>query len=197
MCIEFFLRGWPSALSKMTMVGEDERSRYFSSISTLRAAFDLFRSNPPPPLPSHVTSNINIGWYVPLALSPSQSSPTVFVNNVSTPAIASPHAAVVGERRKRDAVDDSAPPPKRLKLMESRVEEDNAMDVDVELDKGDVMDVDTGPSVGEQARLEVQDGGMDVDSEPAVEDSLNGRLRSHAFGIPVREFSFERVTHLS
>ena len=125
------------------------------------------------------------------------------MNNALAPANDSPLAAAVGEKRKRGFVDDSGPPVKRLKLMESadRQVEENMMDVDVEsADRrvaADAMDVDAGPSVDGQTEPGVQGDAMDVDPEPVVEDSLNGRILSHAFGIPGREFVFERVTYLS
>jgi hypothetical protein len=62
---------------------------------------------------------------------------------------------------------------------------------------GDMMDLDAGPSAPKQAERGMEDSVMDLDAESGVEDSLNGRIRSHVFGIPYREFSFERVTYLS
>jgi hypothetical protein len=112
------------------------------------------------------------------------------------PAIPSPHAAVVGEKRKREAVDNSGPPVKRLKSKESGVEEGDVMDVDIDPEKGDAMDVDAGQSVGELAQSGVEDDAMNVDPELVIEDSLNGRLRSHVFG-DREEFFYERITHLS
>lgn len=217
MCTEFFVRGWPSAFSKLTLAKtEDERNRVVSSCdAALKTAFSLFSSDPPPPTPTASTNDIKVGWYTPLTSPPSQSLPVV-VNNTLAPTADSTQMPACGERRKRDLDDDiSDPPAKRLKeSVESgvgeQVEQHDTMDIDAEPSAGQqvedgMMELDAGPS-GEQVEGDmmdldagssgVKDSAMDLDAEP-VEDSLNGRIRSHVFGIPYREFTFERVTYLS
>lgn len=235
MCAEFFVRGWPSAFSKLTSAKtEDERNVALSSCdAALKTAFSLFSSHPPPPMPTASTSDIKVGWYIPLTSSPSQSS-SIVANNTTNSA----QTSACGEKRNRNLNDDIPDrPAKRLKAsVGEQVEQDDVMDTDAEpsagkdaedgmmdtdtepsagkdvedgmmdLDAGppagqqvvgDMMDLDAGPSAPKQAEQGMEDSAMDLDAEPGVEDSLNGRIRSHVFGIPYREFSFERVTYLS
>lgn len=179
---------------------EDEKRRALASFGpALQSAFGIFVPKPPPPIKLASTPDIKVGWYQPLT-----SPPTATSSTTAAPIATNPHAAVVGDKRKRADSSDCSPGAKRFKGADPEPAGDRMEGVTEGVMEGanDLMDVDSEHRAMEDRMEDVQptatsEDAMDVDFEPHVVDDLNGRIGLHTFGVPHFEFVAERITYLS